>query len=326
MAVRVESRWLEEEHAGGPSVRVPVFDAVANADGPSVAIIGGMHGGEYAGIYAAMQLIREISEPPAEVRRGRVLIIPVMSTRAFFARSMQLSPVDEHEVHYQWPGHPKGSYSEHLIDLVFRTVRSAQAVVDLHSGEFVQDLTPYVCVPWVPELPTTLWEASYALAACFEVPFVNRRKLAETPLALPRALLDLGIPNVWTEIGRNGLPEPDTIRLQHDGLRNLLRRFGILAGDAANFAPAVYGPRQWSVFAERSGIWWPAVHAGQHVRQGEQLGELRDIFGALLDTFSAPADAIVTYVCTSPAIDVDHHPHGYAWHRQLVQLLDLTRG
>jgi predicted deacylase len=203
-------------------------------------------------------------------------------------------------------------------------VRSADALLDLHAGEFVQDLTPYVCVPWVPGADPGPWERSLALAACFDVPFVNRRTLPETPLALPRALLDAGVPNVWTEIGHNGLAEPATIALQREGLVNVLRMFGILDGAATPHAPKVLGPRQWSVFAETSGIWWPSVRAGQSVAKGEMLGELRDLFGVLLETYTAPADALVTYVCTSPAIDVDNQPYGYGWHRQLAQLLDVS--
>jgi len=286
-----------------------------------VAIIAGMHGGEYAGVLAATQLIQHLERSDV---RGRVLVIPTMSSLAFFTRSMQLSPVDAHEVHYLWPGNPTASYSEHLIDLVFRTVHQVDLVIDLHAGEFVQDLTPYVGVPWLDDGP--LWQRSLELATAFDVPFINRRAVAETSIALPQALLAVGIPNIWTEIGRNGLPEPTTIALQYNGLVNVLTLLGVLPGTAVRYTPREVGPRHWSVFAEQSGLWHPAIHGGQSVAAGQVLGELTDVFGDHLHTFIAPADALATYVCTSPAVDVDNKPHGNNWHQHLVQLVEDPHG
>jgi predicted deacylase len=282
-----------------------------------VAIIAGMHGGEYAGVLAATQLIRHLAR--AEVR-GRVLVIPIQSALAFFSRSMQLSPVDGQEVHYLWPGNPGGSFSEHLVDLVFRTLRVADAVIDLHAGEFVQDLTPYVGVPWLDDGP--LWQRSLDLATGFDVPFINRRAVAETNIALPRALLEVGIPNVWTEIGRNGLPEPTAIALQYEGLVNVLALLDVLPGSGTRYSPRQVGPRHWSILAEQSGLWHPKIRAGQRVAAGQLLGEMTDVFGDQLQTYTAPADALATFVCTSPAIDIDNQPHGNNWHRHVVQLVD----
>jgi uncharacterized protein len=312
--------WISESHAGAPEVRFPLAEA-RGGSGPTVAIVAGMHGGEYAGILAATRLIQHLARSDVH---GRVLVIPTMSTLAFFRRSMQLSPVDAREVHYLWPGHPEGSYSEHLVDLVFRTIRVADFVVDMHAGEFVQDLTPYVGVPWLDD--GHLWQRSLELATAFDVPFINRRALAETSIALPRALLEVGIPNVWTEIGRNGLPEPTAIDLQYNGLVNMLTLLGVLPGSGVRYAPRWVGPKHWSIFAEQSGLWHPRIHGGEPVAAGQVLGELTDFFGDHLHTFTAPADALATYVCTSPAVDVDNKPHGNDWHQHLVQLVEDVHG
>jgi hypothetical protein len=235
-------------------------------------------------------------------------------------RNMQLSPVDEHEVHYLWPGNATGTYSEALVDLVYRTVKDADYLIDMHAGEMAQALEPYICVPWIGDGP--LWERSLDLACAFDVPFVDRRAIDDTPLALPRALLDLGIPNVWTEIGSNGLADPDRIALQYNGLLNLMRKLQMKPGDGVPFHPRVVGPQHWSIYAEQSGIWRPAVAPYDHVRKDQMLGELHDFFGERLEVYRSPADALVEIVASSPAINVDRAPHGYAWHRHLVQLVE----
>jgi predicted deacylase len=193
-------------------------------------------------------------------------------------------------------------------------------LIDLHAGEFAQDLTPYVCVPWPGD--AALRAGCLTLGQAFDVPFLDRRVLEETPLALPRALLERGIPNIWTEIGHNGLPEPTDVGRQLHGVFNAMRALGMLAGEVRRFDQRLVGPRHWTVYAEQSGVWRPAVAAGDHVRAGQPLGELVDYFGELLETFASPADALVEYLASSPAINAERQPHGYRWHQLLAQLVE----
>jgi uncharacterized protein len=316
MSAGVERSFVKAHHRDG-EIELPVAVLSGARDGPTLAVIAGMHGGEYTGPLAAMRLIQECD--PDDLA-GRLIVIPVLSTRAFMMRSMQLSPVDEHEVHYLWPGKPEGTYSEALIDLVYRTVKSADYLLDLHAGEMAQALEPYVCVPWIED--GRLWERSLELASAFNVPFVDRRALADTPLALPRALLDLGIPNVWTEIGSKGIADHGRVVLQYNGLVNVLRLLRMKSGEFARFHPRVVGPRHWSVYASRSGVWRPSIAPYDHVHAGQTLGELYDYFGERLEVYQSPADALVEIVASSPAINVDREPHGYAWHRHIVQLVE----
>ncbi len=316
MSERVQRSLVTARHRDG-DIEFPLAQLTGARDGPTLAVIAGMHGGEYTGPLAAIQLIQECDTASLA---GRLIVIPVLSTRAFMLRNMQLSPVDEHEVHYLWPGNPGGTYSEALVDLVFNTVKQADYLLDLHAGEMAQALEPYVAVPWVEDGP--LWDRSLELACAFDVPFVDRRALADTPLALPRALLDLGIPNVWTEIGSQGRDDPDRVALQYNGLLNVMHNLNMKPGEATSFQPRVVGPKHWSIYAEQSGIWRPAVAPYDHVRKDQVLGELLDYFGDRLEVYRSPADALVEIVASSPAINVEREPHGYAWHRHIVQLVE----
>jgi uncharacterized protein len=312
----LERRLVAATHLDA-TLEFPLADIRGARSGPTVAIISGMHGGEFSGPLAAMRLLRSVD--PDELA-GRLLIVPVLSTQAFMQRNMQLSPVDQREVHFVWPGKPNGTYSEALIDLVFGVVKDADFLLDLHAGEMAQALEPYVVVPWLADGP--LWDASLMLAKAFDVPFVDRRALEDTPLALPKALLDRGIPNVWSEIGRNGLTEERYTALQFDGLVNVLRTLHMLPGEPRPFSPRVVGPRHWTVYAERSGVWLPAVGPYHHVTAGQPLGELVDYFGERLESIISPADALVEYISSNPAINAERKPLGYAWHQLLVQMVE----
>src|SRR5262245_2006500 len=186
----VTRELVRERHASGEELTIPVAVVEGARPGPTLAVTAGMHAGEYVGVHAAIRLLRSVD--PSELR-GRLIVVPVTSTRAFMMRSMQLSPVDEKEVHFQVPGNPGGSYSELLVDRLYRIVREADYLIDLHAGEFAQSLTPWVPVP-VAASPR-LARAALTLARCFNVPYLDLRTDAATIPAYARFLAEAGIAN-----------------------------------------------------------------------------------------------------------------------------------
>jgi len=64
--------------SGWSSLTVPIV-SVANGDGPTAVVIGGVHGDEPEGQVAAIKLARELE--PKDVT-GRVIVIPCLSPEA----------------------------------------------------------------------------------------------------------------------------------------------------------------------------------------------------------------------------------------------------
>jgi predicted deacylase len=44
------------------------------------------------------------------------------------------------------------------------------------------------------------------------------------------------------------------------------------------------------------------VRTGDHVKAGDVLGEVRDLFGEVLQTVGAPEDGVVLFLTTSAAV------------------------
>jgi predicted deacylase len=307
---------IRRVHHSGEELAIPVAWIEGAQPGPTFAITSGMHAGEYAGILAAIRLIRDID--PARLS-GRLVVVPVISTRAFMMRSMQISPVDEKEVHFQVPGNPEGSYSEYQVDVLYGLIREADYLIDMHAGEFAQSLAPWVPVNYLgsPEVR----ERALQIARGFDVPYLDLRTDPATVPALARFYAEQGIADIWTEIGQNGLPDPEAVRLQYDGAVRALQSVGMLPGPVPAARRHRYiGQRHHTVVAQQSGIWYPAVKAGQIVAEGELLGELRDYFGNPIERYVAPFAGIVLYYWSSPAINAARRPHGYYWHSALVRL------
>ena len=306
-------------HRSGDEVELPVGRIVGARSGPRFGVSAGMHAGEPAGVRAAMRVWQEVD--PADLS-GELVVIPIMSTRSFFARSMQLAAADEREVHGQAVGRPEASYSEFMIDAVFNVLKDLDFHVDLHAGEHVQALDPWVRVPEPSDERLRL--ETWRLATCFPVPYLHPMPMDDSGSSLPAALFDAGVANLWTEIGQNAIQDESDIDGQYRGVMNALRRFGLLDGEPEDLPRhEVVGPRIWRPLAEASGYWRPHIRAGEWVTEGQLLGELFDFDGARLTEFVAPWDGLVQLVWTSPAINVDRQPHGYQWHQGLFGIVEV---
>ncbi len=312
---------VTRRHHFGELIEMPVAVITGDERGPVFTVMSGMHAGEYSGILAAQRLIRNISP---ESLKGTLIVIPVISTRAFMERNMQLSPVDQKELHFQEPGNPDGTYSECLIDTLFRTVSQSDYLIDSHAGEMAQALLPWVPIPMIG--PKVLQESSYNLALGFDTPYIEPRYEVESIPALCVALAEADVANIWVECGKQGVPTEKDTRIHYDGYIAALRTVGMLAGAPARPAQSVLRGRGRQINSSKSGVWHPTVREGDIVEQGQLLGRLTDYFGNVIEEFYAEARSLILYYWSSPAINADRTPHGYDWHNGLVRLIELEDG
>ena len=314
----IEKTLLRRLHHSGQEVEIPVACITGASCGPTFVVMSGMHAGEYSGIFAVQRLIQTVRP---EQLKGRLILIPVISTLAFMMRYMQLSPVDDREAHFYVPGNPEGSYTEFLIDTLFSVVGDADYLIDLHAGEFAQALYPWVPVPMVG--PEELQETSRSLALGFRVPYIELRTDKATIPPLCIALAEAGVANIWVECGKNGIPTPEHVAIHYDGVIAALRTVNMLSGEPARPEQEILRGRRYQICAGQSGVWHPAVREGDIVERGQHLGELADFFGDTLETYTAPCRSLVLYYWTSPAINYERRPHGYDWHTGLVSLISV---
>ena len=314
----VEERLVTRVHSSGESIELPIARIHGMNPGPRLTVMSGMHAGEYSGILAAQRLVTAVK--PEELS-GTLLVIPVISTRAFMERSMQLNPVDQKEVHSIRPGNPFGTYSEMLIDTLFELVKESDYLIDSHAGEMAQALFSWVPVPmWGSD---ELQERSYSLARGFDVKYVEPRYDKISIPALSVALADAGIANVWVECGKNGVPTEEDTSIHFGGYIAALQTAGMLEGAPARPNQKVLKGRRYQINSELSGVWHAAINEGDVVQKGQYLGHLTDYFGNKLEEYRAPAKSLVLYYWSSPAINADRKPYGYNWHNGLVSLLEL---
>jgi predicted deacylase len=309
---------VTRQHHSGEKIEIPVAVITGEKPGPTFTVMSGMHAGEYSGILAAQRLVRTVQ--PGDLK-GRLIVIPVISTRAFIERNMQLNPVDQKELHFQRPGNPGGTYSECLADTLFGIVSESSYLIDAHAGEMAQALYPWVPIPMVG--PKLVQESSYNLALGYDVPYIEPRYEPATIPAFCLALVEAGVANIWVEVGKQGVPTEKDTRIHYDGAIAALRTVGMLEGAPVRPAQKLLKGRGKQLNASTSGVFLPAIKEGDVVEPGQLLGRLTDYFGNVIEEFHAEARSLILYYWSSPAINAERTPHGYNWHNGLVRLIEL---
>ncbi len=280
---------------------VPLVEVTGSADGPTLTVIAGVHGCEYAAMAGVRRWLGELA---TRELRGRVRAIPVLNVTAFAARSPFVVPEDGKNLNRCFPGDPAGTLAERLAyDTFTRIMSGSDAVVDAHCGDLVEALQPF-----------TLYEAgpaedrASALAEAYGLPYVIRQ-----PAGADRAVTGstsgaaaaAGIPAITAEAGGCGLVEEYAVALHAAGLDRVLASLGMAALPAAASsaaAPTRLGRFLW-LRCHDSGWWQPAVAAGDRVAASQVLGTVSSLDGGTVrETIIAPADGVIIFLTSSPAV------------------------
>jgi uncharacterized protein len=97
--------------------------------------------------------------------------------------------------------------------------------------------------------------------------------------------------------------EEDAIVRHVDGVRNIWRTLGMLAdAPPANVTPPTVLSRFEWLRSEHEGIFECGVRVSDDVRRGQALGQMVDLLGNPLAQITSPADGVVLFTVSSPAI------------------------
>ena len=130
------------------NVKIPLTIINGENDGPTLLITAGIHGGEYPGIAAAMELGRDIE--PEHVTGCLIMMHPV-NIQGFWARREMIVPEDGKNLNRVFPGDTTGTLADKTAYLISNNFFSiADFYVDMHSGDIHESLHPYVYNPGQP--------------------------------------------------------------------------------------------------------------------------------------------------------------------------------
>lgn len=261
----------------------------AVAQPPGVAVFGGTHGNEWEGQVAVKRLCRDLS--PAEIC-GDVILIPQLSESACRA-NQRVSPLDGVNMNRAFPGDRCGTVSYRIAHFVKTHIfPRVDIVLDLHSGGHEAAFPLCASIHRVPDPSQFTRMAETARLFDTPVVFIYSSEMGSGLLS-SEAEAD-GKVAVGGEFGYAESLSPRGVKHAYDGVKNVLRRYGLLPGDTVKIDLARSTSPQFIkaesledyVPCPRDGVWEPAAGVGEEVEKDHLLGWVHDFS----DFTSAPLE------------------------------------
>lgn len=278
-------------------IPIPVA-SIVNGTGPTVLLIGGVHGDEFEGPVALLNLFHHTE--PSEVN-GRIIILPALNFPAVDVGS-RVSPWDGGNLNRAFPGDVDGGPTEMIANLVETAIMPVcDAVLDLHSGGKAAWFAP--CSMAMQSDDVSLTEKNLELAAVFGTEIVWLMGELNDNRSVNNGALRNNLPMISVELGGGGQITPETLRVGEVGVRNFLRCLGVLDGEPQ---PRSGSPKylefktpSQSSYAPHRGLFEPNFTPGDRVVAGQIAGYIHrfEDISKLPTEIRFPVDGIAMVRC-----------------------------
>jgi len=270
--------------------------------GPTLALVAGSHGTEYASIIALTRLIARV-DPKA--LSGTVIVAPLVNVASFEQMRVHLNPVDLKSMNGNYPGDPNGTQTQRALALVAQqVVQQADVVIDLHGGDLDEDLRPYSY--WVRGGDSALDARAKELALAFGLEDIILLDLDPSQPAGRRNLsgytLSLGKVNLVAEAGRVGVSTPEDVGALIDGCLNVMGALKMIDRAVMPVAHPVWIANDVRTPAAGPMMFYQTVSRGDYVQQGAVVGHTTDYLGRPGPDVLAPTSGVVTFVRGVPSV------------------------
>ena len=285
---------------------IPVYDTKTEMSvtfiygehpGKTILITSGVHPAESTGIQASIQLAKELSP---NIIHGKVIIIHLMNTPAF-KEGRDITPEDGKNLNRVFPPNQNGTLTDKIAYFFWETFAcNVDFYIDLH-GCSAAWLNPHCYYVGVGE--EHIIEQSRQAAKLLNLPYITQSVATNGAYNYAGTL---GIPSVLIERGCNGMWSEEEVAASQKDVKNILRRIGMLKTRPTLAEMQMRVPKHMNhahyVDSEKAGCWFPKKKAGQIVKAGELLGELKDYFGNVIEEFRLKEDAIILYQTISYSV------------------------
>ncbi len=294
-----EKGWIEFKYRNtGEPIRFPVGTVHGAQDGPTLLVLGGMHGSEFCGIEAAIRLFKEV-DPRAlkgTLKVGMVYNMPALVNNLGF-----LVPHDGKNPMSTFPGNPLGTYGEAMAYYFDQAVLStADYFVELHGGDIPEALAPFTIYQETGDAKQDA--ASKAMSMGYNIRYVIGEKLTDLQ-KVPSYAFGLsnwrGKPGILCESGQQGILDEKYVDVHLTGLRNTLIGLGMMEGEQVKTVKHTFLEDYSAVRSEIEGMWYPSVKLNEMVKPGQVVGVLRDYHGQDVMEIKAKVEGPITVIRTS---------------------------
>jgi len=248
-------------HADGSDALLFVHELVGEQDGPTIGISGSIHGNENAGSQAVLEIFRALKDKPL---KGRILLLPVANPRAF-AVNHRFTPLDELNLNREFPGDPRGNYTQQLADaLANNYFNELDYHIDLHSGTD-RPTVDYVYI-WNDEPLSRAFGSK-----CLYRPVEGKAGTVYAGTTKSVTMDRHGTKVVTVELGGGIVDQGPYVERTVNGLLNMLRHLGVIEGAVQPNPKQIVVTELAGIRPKHGGWLEPLCPANGEVIKGGQL-------------------------------------------------------
>lgn len=277
-----------------------VIEVVGHAAGPTVAVLGGVHGDEPEGVLAARRIAGLLN--PAKL--SGIVRISAPAHPAAWNAVTRTSPVDGLNLARVFPGNDSGHPTERVAAfLTSRVIAGADLLIDLHSAGQGFDM-PLLVGYHAGDGPVCARSAD--AAAVFGAPFVWEHPELSPGRSLAAAAAQ-SVPSIYIEGRGGGQVRRRDLDCYVDGVLRVLHRLGMIqSAPSAPKSVIVHGDgdTDGGIQAEARGHLVTAVEVGDHLAAGAVLGEVVDDNGAPVALVRSPHAGVVMLLRRRSQVEV----------------------
>jgi predicted deacylase len=285
----------------GNDLWLPVLAVAGRGDGPTLAVLAGVHGDEYEGIRAIPQIFQAFDLADL---RGRLVAVPVCNVPAF-RTATRSSPIDGLNLARVFPGDPHGTITQRIAHvLTERIIAPSQMLIDLHSAGVAYTMPTLVGYPY-DDAPLARRARDAALAFGCDVLWAHPPDPTATGRSISAAE-ERGIPWIYTEAAGGGRALPEDVACYVTGVLNVMRFLDMLSGQPETRPIRCHllgsGNTDAPIRAATSGYFVSHVGLLDRVVAGQVIGHVLDLAGEPIEEIRANYDGRAVMIRGLPVI------------------------
>ncbi|MDO4741404.1 MAG: succinylglutamate desuccinylase/aspartoacylase family protein [Eubacteriales bacterium] len=264
-------------------------------NGRRVCLVTGVHGDEMMGQLALYDIAKRIKAAP-QCLCGTVDLYPMVNPLGLDTGTRMVPSATYLDMNRAFPGAEDGTAMEHICHRLFKDMKGADLVLDIHASSQITSGLFSVRLHECGKNTDAL--ISEAKALCPQVIWVLPGK-ARYNAMLTGALTEAGTTALLLEIDERRLRTQMMVDMMVDGIFCKLREMGVWTGEAREIStekiPSMRIEKDaCRVTCTKPGMFIPQEKIGQVVKEGDVLGVIFDaLLGEELETVLAPQSGLI---------------------------------
>jgi predicted deacylase len=295
--------YLHVPAGADAAVEIPVIVINGANTGPTLALVAGAHGTEYASILALEKLAQTVN---AAELSGALIVVPLLNQASFTQKVPHLNPVDGKGMNRLYPGKADGTQTERaLLAITKEVVEKCDYLLDYHGGDLDENLRRYSYWPDTGNERLDAATRGMVLAFGLDHIIIQNNRTPVQPggaVTLTRYTLGRGKPAIAVEAGHAGTTNAEDIEVLVDGTFAVMRHLKMLPGEARPVANPLWIGRYSVLASEREGIFYPLVGPEAYVTKGMKIGYVTDYFGNTIWEAASPVSGVILYIGALPSM------------------------